>query len=228
ERRVDVLDHQVTRLAAILQALVAREHPRQQTRLAQDLKAIAGAEHEPAPRDEIAERRDHRRAPGHRTGAQVIAVREAAGQDHAVELAELALAMPDVAYGLMQYFGDDVVEIAVAPRPRKYDDAESHRALILACGSARGKVVHGFDREILQDRVRQELAAHLADAGARALRRRLVQVDVDDLAHAQIVELGESEAGQRALHRRALDIHDARLEPHEDARSHAAAVTRRR
>src|SRR5262249_44974531 len=85
------------RLAAVLEALVPREDTRQQARLAQDLKSVAGAEDQSAASDELAQRLDDRRATGHRARAQVVTVREAARQDHAVELTQVALAMPRTA-----------------------------------------------------------------------------------------------------------------------------------
>src|SRR4030095_11658229 len=157
------------------------EDARQEAGLAQDLKSVAGAEDQPAASDEIAQRFDDRRASGHRARTQVVAVREAARQDHAVELAQVALAMPHVPYGLMEDLGDHVVEIAVAPRAREDDDTESHGVLILTCDLARGKVGQGLDREILQNRVRQQLRAHLADARA-SIRGRVVELELDELA----------------------------------------------
>ena len=46
------------RLAAVLEALVPREDTRQQARLAQDLKSVAGAEDQSAASDELAQRLD--------------------------------------------------------------------------------------------------------------------------------------------------------------------------
>src|SRR5439155_24166545 len=110
-------------------ALAPGEHARRQPRPAQDLESVARDEHEPAARDELTKRLDHRRAPGHRTSPQIIAIGEAAGQDHAVELVELALAVPHVAHGLVEHLGDDVVKVAVAPRAGEDDATESHDAL---------------------------------------------------------------------------------------------------
>src|SRR2546426_6925428 len=51
---------------------------------------------------------------------------EAARQDDAVDVVQVAVAMPDVLDRLPQDFRDHVVEVAVAPRPREHDHAESH------------------------------------------------------------------------------------------------------
>src|SRR5262249_51313952 len=155
-------------------------------------------------RDETAKRLDDRRAPGDRAGAQIIAVREAARQDHAVEIAQLALAMPDVAHGLVQHFRDHVVEVAVAPRTGQHDDAESHSALIVACGSARGHAVRRFDPVVPQVRFRATLPTHLAHARAGPSWPGRFPPDVDRLPDAQAIDLAEAEPGNRALPRRAL------------------------
>src|SRR5712692_9593642 len=95
ERRLDVVHDEVGGLAAVLQALVARERPRQEPRLAEDLEAVARAEDRAAPRDELAERLDDRRAPGDGARAEIVAVREPARQDDAVEVTEVALPVPN-------------------------------------------------------------------------------------------------------------------------------------
>ena len=56
----------------------------QEARLEQDLEAVADAEHQPARLGVPLDRRHHRRERRHRAGAQVVAVGEAARQDHEV------------------------------------------------------------------------------------------------------------------------------------------------
>ena len=59
---------------------VAHQHARQQSRLAEDLEAVADAEHQPAARGVGAHRVHDPRPRGDRAAAQIIAIGEAAGQ----------------------------------------------------------------------------------------------------------------------------------------------------
>ena len=189
ERRLDVVDHHVRRLAAVLQTLVAHQRARQQARFAKDLEAVARAEHEPTAREELGQRLHHRRAAGHGARAQVVAVREAAGQDDAVEVVEIPIPVPHVLDRLPDDFRDDVVEVAVAPRARKHDDAESHvggfllsvcrggswrNVVILPDLLGRGKALGPFDvdRVVFENRVGEQALTHLVHAAARLGRRR--------------------------------------------------------
>src|SRR5262249_30883072 len=126
ERRLVVLDQEVRGLTAILQTLVAHQRAWQQPGLAEDLKAVARAEHEPPRVDEVGERRHHRRAPGDGAGSPVVPAPESAWQDQAVEPLEIRLAVPDVAHGLAEHLADDVVKIAITPRAGEHHHAEVH------------------------------------------------------------------------------------------------------
>src|SRR5262249_59842286 len=99
--------------------------------VAQDLEAVARPEHDATARSELRQHFHDGRASRDRAGAQVIAVGEPAGQDHAIEIVERTVAVPDVADGLVEHFGDDVMEVAVAPRPGEHDHAELHDVLYL-------------------------------------------------------------------------------------------------
>ena len=77
------------------QARVPGQRAGQQVRLAEDLEAVADAEHRqsrPGRGDQLAH---HRGEPGDRAAAQVVAVREAAGQDHRVDAAQVAVGVPE-------------------------------------------------------------------------------------------------------------------------------------
>src|SRR4029079_4622533 len=63
---------------------VESQHARQEARLAEDLEAVANAEHGTTLAGERADRSHHRREAGDRTAAEVIAVREASGEDDAL------------------------------------------------------------------------------------------------------------------------------------------------
>jgi hypothetical protein len=107
--------------------VVADQRPRQQVGLAQDLEAVADAEHRhPAPGG-VDHFGHHRREPGDRAAAQVVAVGEAAGQDHGVDVGEAVVAVPErhrlMTAGAYGALGVDVVEGA-----REGDDADPHSA----------------------------------------------------------------------------------------------------
>src|SRR5205085_8826907 len=59
------------------------------------------------------------------------------------------------------------------------------------------------------------------------LGRRRLDIDLDQLADAQLAHVLEAEPGQRALHRGALHVEDAGLEPDEDADLHARPARRK-
>ena len=81
ERRVGLLDADADVLAVKLEVAIAQHRAGQQPGLEQDLEAVADAEHRSTPARELGHRRHDRREPRDGAGAQVVAVREAAGQD---------------------------------------------------------------------------------------------------------------------------------------------------
>ena len=81
-RRARRRDHVAADEAPVV---VRAQHARQQARLAEHLEAVADAEHGPAGRGERRDLPHHRREARDRAGAQVVAVREAARDDHAVQ-----------------------------------------------------------------------------------------------------------------------------------------------
>jgi hypothetical protein len=73
---------------------------------------------------------------------------------------------------------------------------------------------------------RREFPAHLVYPRAGGGRCRRLHVDFHELADAQVPELAEAEAHERALHRCALDVEDAGLQPDEDPGLHALTSLR--
>src|SRR5699024_8845783 len=63
---------------------------------------------------------------GDRTGAQVVAVREAAGQDHGVDAVEVVRAVPQ-GHGFGARGADGALRVAVVERTREGDDADAGR-----------------------------------------------------------------------------------------------------
>src|SRR5712691_6897968 len=72
-----------------------------------------------------------------------------------------------------------------------------------------------FDGVVFQDRVGEELPAHLVHTRASLRGVRYVDVELDHLADAQVRDVRESETAECPLHRGPLDVEDAGLEPDE-------------
>ena len=128
-RRRRVLDLERLVAADERAVVVADESAGQQVRLAQDLEAVADAQHRHAAlgrRDDLGH--DGGEA-GDGSGAQVVAVGEAARQDDGVDALEVVVAVPQRdrlatrdAYGALRV---DVVE-----RTREGDDADLHESTL--------------------------------------------------------------------------------------------------
>ena len=120
-----------------LELLVRAEHAGQQPRLAEDLEAVADAEHGATSRGEAADRVHRRREAGDRAATKVVAVREAAGEDDRAGLGrKLGLVVPDEnrirAECPQRPRG---VAIVVGPREREDGDARA----IGHCGISAGR-----------------------------------------------------------------------------------------
>ena len=97
EGGVVALDPQELAMADELEVGVAHQDAGKKPGFAQDLEAVADAEHEAAARRMGADRIHHGRAAGNGAAAQIIAVGEAAGQDHEVgAFRQFGLGMPDL------------------------------------------------------------------------------------------------------------------------------------
>src|SRR4051812_20999971 len=95
EYTVEVLGHQADLAADEAKALVRQKCAGQKPRLAEHLEAVADAEHRAAFGGEAADCLHRGREAGDRSGAQVVAVGEPAGDDHAIEVREVGLLVPD-------------------------------------------------------------------------------------------------------------------------------------
>ena len=112
-----------------MQARVAGQRSGQQVRLAQDLEAVADAEHRQPRLRGGRELGHHRGEPGDGAAAQVVAVGEAAGQDHGVRAAQVTLVVPE-RDGLAAGPADRAGRLGLIQRAREGDDADArgHRA----------------------------------------------------------------------------------------------------
>ena len=113
-------------LAVELQIAVAQHRAGQQPGLEQHLEAVADAEHRAAALGEVADRRHDRREARDRAGAQVVAVREPAGQDHDVGALEARVLVPDERGLVPEHVLRGVVGVVVAVGAGKDDDGELH------------------------------------------------------------------------------------------------------
>ena len=112
-------------LAAELEAGVAGERAGQQVRLAEDLEAVADAPHQAAGVGELGHLLHQRSEAGHGAGAQVVTVREAAGEDDAVGAAQPGVLVPEH-HRLVAGELDGVGAVAIRPRAREDGDPEPH------------------------------------------------------------------------------------------------------
>ncbi len=120
-------------LAHEAQIGVAHQDARQQPALAEDLKAVADAEHQAATRGVGAHGVHDRRAAGDGAAAQIIAITKAAGQRDEVDaIGQLVVVVPEhrgfLAGGLLQRPG----HVALAIGAGKYDDGGFHRQSSMA------------------------------------------------------------------------------------------------
>src|SRR5205814_4437842 len=123
----DGLDAQQLVTVAEVQVRVADQRAGQQMCLAQDLEPVADAQYRQPGRGGGHDRAHHRGEPGDRAAAQVVAVREAAGQDHRVDPVQIRVVVPegDVLAAAPAYRPPGV---AVVERPREGDDPDPHAA----------------------------------------------------------------------------------------------------
>ena len=151
----------------------ARRTPGKQPGLAEDLEAVADPEHRPAVGGERGDGSHHRREARDRSAAQVVAVREAAGEDDSLDFGKLRVGVPDE-----DGLGAEALErerrVAVVVRAGEDDDGDARTAC-----SRHAPVLGDLDLVALDQRVREQLLAHLLDGCARLVGRRRVQLEVD-------------------------------------------------
>ena len=113
------------------QSGIAHERAWEQARLAQNLKAVAYAQHRSARLREPRHGAHHRRKAGDGSGAQVIAIRKAAGQQDGVKAGNVLRLMPDEFRRLVQDFVDGVKSVVIAVRSGKDDNTNLHPLQLL-------------------------------------------------------------------------------------------------
>src|SRR6202162_1007878 len=126
ERQVGALDNEIRPLAAKLERCIADESAGQEPRLAKDLEPIADPPDQSAAVGELADLLHHRRKPGDRARAKVVAVSEAAGQDDAVAALEVGVLVPQVLKVGSEHLVDHPTAVAVRPRAGEHDNSKLH------------------------------------------------------------------------------------------------------
>src|SRR4029077_17802395 len=104
------------------QSLVGQQGPGQQARLAEDLEAVADAENRTTIGREASDGLHRRREPRDRPCAEIVAIGEASGYDHTVQLREIRLLVPD-----QSALADPPHRrqgVALVAGPRELDDAD--------------------------------------------------------------------------------------------------------
>src|ERR1700680_1785827 len=109
--------------------------------LRENLKPVADAPHETAIVRELDHRLHQRRKASNSAGTQVVSVREAAGQYHAVGATQIAVLVPQHDRVLAGEF-DCMLAVAIGPSTGKDRDAESHLCLA-QWGAGRARIPRG-------------------------------------------------------------------------------------
>src|SRR5712692_8087665 len=127
KRRVVVFDSYVHRLADIFQTDVAHQRSGQQSRLTQNLEAVADTEDQSAPVGELTNRSHHGREFGDGASTEVVAEGEASGDDNGVAVLEVVRVVPEESYGLLGNLLDGPESIVVTVRSGENNNAKFHR-----------------------------------------------------------------------------------------------------
>ena len=96
KRRCPVANPQKDMLATKLQISIAHKRPRQKPRFAQNLKAVANAQNQPARLRKSRHRPHHRAKPRNRPRPQIIAVRKTARNQHRVAICQRRFLVPKI------------------------------------------------------------------------------------------------------------------------------------
>src|SRR5205823_10578096 len=94
ERRVGALHAHVHKFADVFQPGIAHERAGKQAGFAENLEAIADAEHQASGGSELLHRVHYRRELGDSAGSQVIAISEAAGNNDGIAVLQVVALVP--------------------------------------------------------------------------------------------------------------------------------------
>ena len=127
EGRVGVLDANMDLAAEKPEPFVAHHRAGKQSSFEKDLKAVADAEDETAGAREAVDGAHHRRKAGDGASAEVVAEREAAGEDDGVESGNVFRLVPDEVHRLTHNRSNRVIGVMVAIGTRKLHHSEFHQ-----------------------------------------------------------------------------------------------------
>ena len=113
-------------LADEVQVAVAGEGSGQQSKFSEHLEAVADAQHPAAAGGEIQQRLQHRCEAGDRSTAQIVAVAEAARQDHRLQSAQVGVFMPEPTGGHAETALGCPLHIPVAVGAGEHHDTDAH------------------------------------------------------------------------------------------------------
>src|SRR5207253_4462765 len=135
KRRIGLLGPQKDVAAGEAQMRIAHQRARQEAHFGEHLKAVADAEHQATRRGVTPDRLHDRSELRQRAGAQIIAVREAAGDDYAVNAFEIRLLVPKHFRLGAEEIARDVQRVVIAIGTGEDDDAEFHNGYRLPVAS---------------------------------------------------------------------------------------------
>ena len=201
-----VLDPQPLVAADELAVVVADQRTRQQVGLAEDLEAVADAEHGHPAAGGLDDLGHHRREAGDGAAAEVVAVREATRQDHRVDALEVVVAVPERdrlvsadAYGAL---GVDVVEGA-----GEGDDPDLHARPSPAATSATEWSSTCTSKSSITG-LESRVSAICATSASSVVGDLAVDLELEPLALADVGHALEAQAGQGSEHGLALRVED--------------------
>jgi hypothetical protein len=213
ERIRDIVHADVLELAAKMEVAISDERARQQAGFAEDLEAIANAEHQRAARGFRFHRLHDGRELGDRAAAEIIAKRKPARQHDEIVAADGLILVPDVIgceAALLQRDG----AILIAVRSGEANDGGFHDAGVLL--RLNGELV------VLDDGVRKQVAAELVQ-----LRLGLcaIQLEFDHFPDAYRRYRRQAVVVNGVAHSHALGVEHALLWEHDDLSFHRAGDT---
>ena len=147
---------------------VRPQDAREETCLAEDLEPVADPEHGAALVGELGDGVHRRREAGDRARAEVVAVREAAGEDDGVDPRELGLGVPDE-LGL----GAERASSAQAASRSSFEPGKTRTPMRGRSSLTPGALAAELDLVALDQRIGEQALAHLLDLGAGILGGRL-------------------------------------------------------
>ena len=112
--------------------VVADQHTGKESCLAEDLEAVADTENKSSLSCKLLHRPHYWREPSDGTRSKVVTVGKPAGYDDAIIPGQISVLVPDIVYGLVEHFPENVVAITVAPGAWEDYDAKSHGFLALS------------------------------------------------------------------------------------------------